>query len=1042
MVKWAAIKDGYNGFEQLAKEYVESEFKFPYGEWKKTQQTRDGNKDAYTIIVGYHPYIDQDETWWMEAKYSAAEKRAYLTRYRLDATIVSSVFHRHISKIIFVTNIDIHSKTISDIRFALQKAIGCQEVYFSTRQVLEYWLAQNPSIYKRYFPGPALPEVNDGTLFVSEEISVYPSAGSQGYIEPCAHIYLEKTYQAYFKGVSGIAREIKLSSARKGVRIEKRKARLLQGETVLYIPFHLTDKFQARPVQQDGRESQPLELFRINGVCPVLAKSALDVLQNMDFRLVIQSQKEILSALSLSIKAFRKHCGMKISILHGESGIGKTHLIHRLMAQPPLRGEYHYYYNLSEDAVDNAKHLLYLTFFLLFPYIDPKEIDTAYLCEIGKQAAVTQDLLRLSEYLNYPAQLENAFQEYCSRRGELFPDACEWKQRYVFLDNSQNLNSTAWNFLLSILREAKRKHCPFFFLFAGQSYMLESDSVRDMQRDNLVEVYHCEMTMADILDNIRHITTFDLSGYAEVLPAYFPNLIVLLSFLKFIHTSGVSELGDLSSFLTLYITFVNRNMSEALVRDQFANIMANPDLKKLCFAIYTAPNGVGIEQGSPSQVFALLESGLVKLDTQNRLVPFHDIYEGIFRRAYHISKRELGLAYMDELDEARDCILFPKAVSDFPRIAAKVTELREAGHFYSVCYILNSFFEQPSSAQKVLKNPPMTDSYYRLYFDYAYATANCSHLHTGYDLFEKIYAEIKDKTSADLRLLKLDVLFELMNSYYNIFRFQEAMRNYQLFQEAIILLIRIHQLPADRMKNEMYILCENMRIMIQSSRGRKKSERMFLRWCETLKQNGYSYSYIYIDFNTRYAHTLYTVDPERAFRYTQEARNHLSKEIPKTSKIWCLVQFQYLYLRILLKQDYSLLPELEEIADSARKNYYSSYRHRNLAICAVLYVIGDTARADERFLKDMANPRHLRDKLRGFYFETMALHYLAHKNPNGAAAALEQAAAVFKDIPDYLRAVRHNQKVLRRGQFSSRRMAFYLGEPLKSGWYYIDPRAD
>ena len=113
-----------------------------------------------------------------------------------------------------------------------------------------------------------------------------------------------------------------------------------------------------------------------------------------------------------------------------------------------------------------------------------------------------------------------------------------------------------------------------------------------------------------------------------------------------------------------------------------------------------------------------------------------------------------------------------------------------------------------------------------------------------------------------------------------------------------------------------------------------------------------------------------------------------------------------------------------------------------MAICAVLYVIGDTARADERFLKDMANPRHLRDKLRGFYFETMALHYLAHKNPNEAAAALEQAAAVFKDIPDYLRAVRHNQKVLRRGQFSSRRMAFYLGEPLKSGWYYIDPRAD
>ena len=99
-------------------------------------------------------------------------------------------------------------------------------------------------------------------------------------------------------------------------------------------------------------------------------------------------------------------------------------------------------------------------------------------------------------------------------------------------------------------------------------------------------------------------------------------------------------------------------------------------------------------------------------------------------------------------------------------------------------------------------------------------------------------------------------------------------------------------------------------------------------------------------------------------------------------------------------------------------------------------------KADERFLKDMANPRLLRDKLKGFYFETLALHYLSHQKLVDAATALEQAVEVFQNIPQYLRVVRHNQKVLRRSRFSFKRMDFYLGDPLKSDWYYIDPRAD
>ena len=67
-----------------AREYVKDVFSFPYGEWKETSTTHDGNKDAYTIIIGFHPNLLENEVWWMEAKYST--ERMYLSRFKLEYT--------------------------------------------------------------------------------------------------------------------------------------------------------------------------------------------------------------------------------------------------------------------------------------------------------------------------------------------------------------------------------------------------------------------------------------------------------------------------------------------------------------------------------------------------------------------------------------------------------------------------------------------------------------------------------------------------------------------------------------------------------------------------------------------------------------------------------------------------------------------------------------------------------------------------------------------------------------------------------------------
>lgn len=167
---WGDIDRGFQGFEDLAFTYVESEYKIGTG-WAHTPYAGDGNRDGYSIICGFRPHDLSPEEWWMEAKYSAEKKR--LSRYRLDSTIVSAAIHGNVSKIVFVTNISVSTKTIVDIRTALKQAAHCREVHFCTKSTLEYWLTQNPNIFQKYFPNSDIQSLSVKSLFLSEEIEFY-----------------------------------------------------------------------------------------------------------------------------------------------------------------------------------------------------------------------------------------------------------------------------------------------------------------------------------------------------------------------------------------------------------------------------------------------------------------------------------------------------------------------------------------------------------------------------------------------------------------------------------------------------------------------------------------------------------------------------------------------------------------------------------------------------------------------------------------------------------------------------------------------------
>ena len=79
-IDWTKIKNGFQGFENLAVEFVKEHESKNGNFWSKTKSTRDKNHDAISVkevpykkradVAVFVGYSDNINVWWMEAKYS------------------------------------------------------------------------------------------------------------------------------------------------------------------------------------------------------------------------------------------------------------------------------------------------------------------------------------------------------------------------------------------------------------------------------------------------------------------------------------------------------------------------------------------------------------------------------------------------------------------------------------------------------------------------------------------------------------------------------------------------------------------------------------------------------------------------------------------------------------------------------------------------------------------------------------------------------------------------------------------------------------
>lgn len=1024
-IDWTKIKNGSRGFEDLAREYVKDTFHVFSGSWKDTPQTHDGNKDAFAVIIGYKPTPEDNEIWWMEAKYSAEnDSKICLSRFRLDATIVSSLFYDNVTKIIFVTNINIKAKVISEIRIALSMATRCQNVYFCTKKILEYWLYSNKDIYNDFFSVPLSPITETNELFVSEDISVYRLANHMKYANPLLTIASNTKYYAYFKIISTCQQTIKITSGQTGIkRLSKIEEKLKEGENIICVKFLVKNNFfKNKQYTYDGLEKKNLCLFKINKKLPVMLQQNIDIVKNSEYPLEIESQNKLLNA----VQKYKARKEATFWFVNGNSGVGKTFAI-----ENSLEGKKEItksFYKFCNDTQINAINVINALFFVLLPFVYSEDITEDYIESLPFGSVKKNLQIIVSCYKDTDLSfVQEKLIEIVNLRLELIPDNLFINPRILVFDDIHLAEGWVLKFMMYVLCQFEK--LPLLVILSGQPLIIDTIKSSNIVQMPVFYTFHFDFSTKDAITNLNFFISFPFQIESELIEYFFPNIVVFKLFIEYIQLLK-DEIISIDQFIIAYISFKKNYFSSKIINEQFNEIFTQfPEAGKLCERIYTE-NKVSTSAVDASAATVLFSKQLIKYDIDNALIPVHDIYLQHFRR-----KKNILINTDNSLTQLTNNIMMTQLYADIELAYQKIYNMRCSEEFYTITYILEGIYETPEKDdyRKLWGN----ELYYLLYYEYAYSAINCSQSVSGYEHLEIICKGIYDTESDKLACLKLNVLYELMlNCYYNL-EYSKCRDLFQEYDKYLELLIKKGIENSDKLQNLHYILCTNLIIVIDSEENKEDVLEKAIERKNFLKEK---YFHHYIDFLIQFAQTLYVYNWDLAINWINEAYFELSNNTTNSAKQRLKINSKRLFALYIESTKGSDLRLLKEQILQMKHQYYSSYRHMVFLYCAVLYMLNDVESADIIFLKTTTQSRPMSNKMKGFYYQLFALYYLKHQQINESIHSLDTARKLFKENESYLQIIDHNYKLLKNDDISKIKYAFCKSLQFDSQTYYIDPR--
>jgi len=175
--------------------------------------------------------------------------------------------------------------------------------------------------------------------------------------------------------------------------------------------------------------------------------------------------------------------------------------------------------------------------------------------------------------------------------------------------------------------------------------------------------------------------------------------------------------------------------------------------KEILRIIYFSLTGVdkSLIKADYIDVFEKMElSGLTIINNDCKYIPFHDIYQDVFRRVYLPPSISIIGKYLDSLpaeyEVIRDCLLFSNNMDSNQQneILKSIKNLIRNQKYYTSLYILAPIFTHASirktnDVDRRKKSQLGEVCYYNLQFYYAYSVANCDKNIGGKEEFYRLY---------------------------------------------------------------------------------------------------------------------------------------------------------------------------------------------------------------------------------------------------------------------------------------------------------------
>ncbi len=686
--------NGGKNFEAIAFEYVKSEF--PTYSWEKTQQTHDGNKDAYAFVSIFSTK-ESFEEMWMEAKYSKEKKR--MSRYYIDKTIVSALISKKVCGIIFVTNMLVSEKVKEEILKALSiDGLENAHILFRTKYDLEVWLTNTEKgrkIFQQYFNGLDANNFQIKGLQVLGEMSFYEKEMNDYlFLEPVHILETKKPYMVCARIYSPCEAIISIipSNTQDFLIAGGQDIRVCQG--VSDIKFYLTILSYTQ---------SHFSLFLTGTTLSTEYKELLPVKESHQYRIQTQSQERVLKDL---VSTFNDYVHFKISKLFciaGREGMGKTYLLKRFLENKSLRHKYVLYYQFVNSSIENSRALVELYLKLFYAYASIKTFPVnEILYETCKEAVA---LIDEQDYEHITTWMRD------TATRQLLPSSFR-QNRIILLDNTELLSEEQKLFLHQLIVAIISSSGKSFIVTSGRTPFIG------------IKVHWLNFTADDLTYSLLHHPSFHQSELLSARTNLLASVINNISSLSFFWNM-VEEGANFQNFAHLIKKQTMEKVVSSRIERYFNTLVSRPKTKDLLILIYLLRSGLSygsLMDEDKDSISELLSINLIA-EGYNGYEPVSGLFCECFRQTVVAfdNNSDVFRRYSAKLssDEAlRISLSSSKRLLFLMKVNERTDTLMQNYDYQTIVYLMEPLFSEFSEVQRD------DETWHYLQFKYIYAKAN------------------------------------------------------------------------------------------------------------------------------------------------------------------------------------------------------------------------------------------------------------------------------------------------------------------------------